>query len=280
MRDLAEEQPASTLSPTAGALPEGRLLSNDEPLTDDDVESLVRVLLTEQEPGYIDEISRLLLAGRDPRSIIDALQIAASRLLLRAATPRSFSMPQHVAEYMNSLRWFFDSFEHRNRLKLLYVGGSFINRVAMQQIALSEDEPADTRAPRGAGSLSSARLLRNIAESIAELDPPQSVAWTRAYLEGGYDREPLVETLAVAAAKLGNDPHNQELGLVLLEDYLKNTTSRREELLLGSAQHTAGHMKYGDPTESYRRFADAFDIETNGIETQGEAEPEEQLLDD
>ena len=280
MRDLAEEQPASTLSPTAVQHPEARLLSNELPLSDDEVETLVRILLTEHEPGYIDEISRLLLAGRSGRSIVDALQIAGARLLLRTSMPRGFAIPQHVVEYMNTLAWFFDTFDHKHRLKLLYVAGSFINSLAMSRIAIPEAEaPPDTSPPRGAHALSSNELLRNIDESIAALDPAQSVAWTRGYLEGGYDRGPLIETLAVSAVKLGNDPHNQELGLAPLEDYLKNKTAAREELILAAVQHTAGHMKYGDPTEAYSRFAGAFDITTNGVETQGSAEPEEQLLD-
>ena len=34
----------------------------------------------------------------------------------------------------------------------------------------------------------------------------------------------------------------------------------RDRLLLASAKHTAGHKKYGDPLESYRRFAEALDL--------------------
>ena len=48
----------------------------------------------------------------------------------------------------------------------------------------------------------------------------ESVDLTAAYLKGGHDRAPLVQVLATAACKIGNDPHNQELGLCTLEDYL------------------------------------------------------------
>jgi hypothetical protein len=88
----------------------------------------------------------------------------------------------------------------------------------------------------------------------------ESIAWTRAYLEGGFDRQPLVQTLALGALKHGNDTHNQELGLCLLEDYRHSTASDRDLLLLASAQHTAGHMKYGDSTEAYRRCVEALGI--------------------
>jgi hypothetical protein len=92
------------------------------------------------------------------------------------------------------------------------------------------------------------------------LKPVESVAWTRAYLEGGggsYDRQPLIHTLALGAVKQGNDPHNQEIGLCLLEDYLHSTAAERELLLLACAQHTAGHVKYGDSLKPYRRFVEA-----------------------
>ena len=86
------------------------------------------------------------------------------------------------------------------------------------------------------------------------------MALTATYLGSGADRAPLVQTLATAATKVGNDPHNQELGLCLLEDYLHTKAHDRERLLLACAQHTAGHRKYGDPLECYRRFAEAFDL--------------------
>jgi len=69
-----------------------------------------------------------------------------------------------------------------------------------------------------------------------------------------------VQTLATAASIIGNDPHNQELGLCTLEDYVKTQAHDRDRLLLASAQHTAGHRKYGDPLEAYRRFAEAMGL--------------------
>ena len=66
--------------------------------------------------------------------------------------------------------------------------------------------------------------------------------------------------LALGALKQGNDPHNQEIALCMLEDYLHSTAADRDTLLLACAQHTPGHMKYGDPQESYRRFTEAFGI--------------------
>src|SRR5205823_14785774 len=111
-------------------------------------------------------------------------------------------------------------------------------------------------APNRANGLSQAQLLARIEQAVLELKDDESVALTTAYLDSGFAREPLATILATAASKLGNDPHNQELGLCLVEDYLHSTASGRERLLLAAAKHTAGHGKYGDPLEAYRRFAE------------------------
>jgi len=115
----------------------------------------------------------------------------------------------------------------------------------------------DTRPPRGASSLSQGELLGRLDDAQMALKPDESRAWVRAYLDAGYDRAPLVQTLALAAVKEGNDPHNQEIGLCLLENYGHSTAHDRETLLLACAHHTAGHQKFGDPLEAYKRFTEA-----------------------
>ena len=280
LTELAEEMPESTLSPTGGALHEERLLANKTPLTDPEVDGLIEALILQPEPAYIHSLVSLLLAGKDPMQIIETMQVASARLVLQVNGPRNYSMPQHTFEYMNTLHWFFRTFNHKHRLKLLFVAGSFINQSAMWLRNTPGNGVQDTTPPSDAHSLSASQLLRNVDGAIAELDPPQGVAWTRAYLEAGHDRSALVQTLAVAAAKMGNDPHNQELGLAFVDDYQLSGSKYREELLLAGVQHTAGHMKYGDVSESYQRFASAFGISTNGEDMQGIAEPEDVLLDD
>jgi hypothetical protein len=84
--------------------------------------------------------------------------------------------------------------------------------------------------------------------------------WVAAYLRDGADRGPLLQTLAVGAAKAGNDPHNQELGICLLDDYGHSTAAERDRLLYASAKHTAGHRKYGSHLDAWRRYADAFGL--------------------
>lgn len=89
-----------------------------------------------------------------------------------------------------------------------------------------------------------------------------STAWTRAYLDSGADRGRLVERLALAACRTGNDPHNQEIAQCMLEDCVRGRTEDADRVLLACAHHTAGHRKYGDYLEAGRRFGAAFGLPT------------------
>jgi hypothetical protein len=255
-----ESRPKSSMEPSPRALVEERLLRNATPLTPAEAQRLIHAIMAEPEPAYIDEITALLLAGKDPRQILDTIQIAAARVILTANSPTNFSMPHHGYEYTNTLRWFCDTFDHPHRLKLLYVAGSFIHQASHWVQNTPGNGEAETRAPQRAGSLSGAELLRRLDEAQVALKPEESRAWVRAYLDAGHDRAALVTTLALAAVKEGNDPHNQEIGLCLLEDYGHSTAHDRDTLLLACAHHTAGHQKFGDPLEPYRRFREAIGV--------------------
>ena len=97
--------------------------------------------------------------------------------------------------------------------------------------------------------------------AVCALNGPESLAWTQAYLDNVGDRGPLVERIASAATKLGNDPHNQEIAQCMLMDFGTNRHPERDKLLLAAAYHTAMHRKYGDPLEPARRFGEAMGVE-------------------
>jgi hypothetical protein len=274
-----DERQKSSVWPTPELPPERRLLANEMPLTPAESDMLLYALTKAPEPAYIEAISALLLAGKDPRAIVDVMQVAASKLVLETADPRNFSMPQHCYEYTNTLGWFYDRFDHPHRLKLLYVGGSFLAQCANWLRNTPGNTESNTTPPKDSETLSRNQLLQNLDDAMVRRSPIEAVAWVRAYMAGGYNTKPLVRTLALGAAKQGNDTHNQELGLCFLEDYLKSGSHHAEMLLRGCAQHTAGHMKYGDSLEPYRRFSEAFGIHANQS-TQGDADPSEAVLDD
>lgn len=242
---------------------EGRdreLLAQREPLTAAEEAMLVETITRQREPSVIDAVVALLRAGRSPRRILDAIQIASAQVILETGHPTNFSMSQHGYEYCNTVGWFFDTFEHPHRLKLLFVAAAFITRAAEHQAITPNNGRRAITMPAGADTRSAPQLLERLETALLALRPDESVDLTAAYLRAGHDRAPLVQTLATAAAKVGNDPHNQELGLCLLEDYGHTQAHDRDRLLLASAQHTAGHRKYGDHLEAYRRFAEAFDL--------------------
>ena len=240
---------------------------------------LLTALIRSPEPAYIDAISALLLNGRNARQIVDVIQVAAAQLLLETGDPMNFSMSQHCYEYANTLGWFYDRFDHQHRLKLLYVAGSFLCQTSRWLRDTPGNAEMNSTPSRDAASLSQRELVDRLDDAMVRRVPAEAVSWVRAYLAAGHERKPLVRTLALGAAKQGNDTHNQELGLCLVEDYEKNTSRERDLLLLACAHHTAGHIKYGDSLEPYRRFVDAFGMDSTQ-ETQGDRDPSEALLDD
>jgi hypothetical protein len=233
-------------------------LANDGELTPVESMALLEALASGEEPGYIHLIVALMKAGKGLRQILDTIQLASAQLILETGDPNNYSMPQHSYEYCNTLRWFLDTFEHPHRLKLVFVAAAFVNRAAHHQAHTPDNGPFKIAPPRAAEGLSARQLAERLDEALMGLRAEDAVNWTAAYLAAGFDRAPLIETLATAAAKTGNDPHNQELGVCLLEDYAHSTARGRDRLLLACAKHTAGHRKYGDPFESYRRFSEAF----------------------
>ena len=148
----------------------------------------------------------LLLAGRDPKAIVDVIQTAAAQVILQVQHNSDFSMPHHGYEYTNTLRWFYDEFDHPHRIKLLYVAGSFINQCALWVKHTPGNGDAETGVPSASGRLSAEELLQRVDDAIIGQNGSEGAAWVRAYLAGGYDRKPLVRTLALAAVKEGNDP--------------------------------------------------------------------------
>jgi hypothetical protein len=240
---------------------EGRdaeLLKQDSPLTPAEEALLVDAITRQREVAAIEAVVALLRGGRSPRRILDAIQVAAAQVILETGGANNYSMSQHGFEYCNTLGWFFDTFEHPHRLKLLFVAASFINHGAEHQRDTPDNGPRTITVPPGVAGLGPRQLLDRLEKTLVALRPDEGVDLTAAYLKAGFDRAPLVQTLATAACKTGNDPHNQELGLCTLESYLSSQAHDRERLLLASAKHTAGHRKYGDALECYRRFAEAF----------------------
>src|SRR6267378_7365541 len=237
------------------------LLAQTTPLTPAEEAMLVEVITRQREFSVVDALVTLLKGGRSARRILDAIQVAAAQVILETGEPNNYSMAQHGYEYCNTVGWFYDTFEHPHRLKLLFLAALFINRGSEHQANTPGNGRRTIAPPVGSEAWSSRQILDKLERALLALRADESVDLTAAYLKGGHDRAPLVQVLATAACKIGNDPHNQELGLCTLEDYLHTRAHDRDRLLLASAQHTAGHRKYGDPLEAYQRFAEAMGLD-------------------
>jgi hypothetical protein len=236
------------------------MLRQTAPLSAEEEAGLIDALLYRHEPANIDAITALLRAGKDPRRIIDAIQLAAAQTTIDTHGVNNFSMPMHCYEYANALGWFFDTFDHPRRLRLLYTGAAFVNMTAWHQTNTGEMVAHPIQPPSGADKLTAGQLLQRIDAAVCSLNSAESLAWVRAYLDNVADRAPLVRVLALASCKLGNDPHNQEIPQNMLEDFLKSHSPNRDRLLLACAQHCAGHRKYGDPLEAARRYGEALGV--------------------
>ena len=151
-------------------------------------------------------------------------------------------------------------FAHKQQVKLLYLAASYVNRAAWHQKGIGDAEPVTVRAASGADKLLPEQILDRMDAAVLALNGPDSVAWTQAYLESGADKKPLTQRLALLACRMGNDPHNQEIGQVLIEDWAKNQNPDRDRLLLACAHHTAAHRKYGNPLDCANRFGAAFGV--------------------
>ncbi len=247
--------------PYGGTAEEERALyANTDAPSAEEAERLITAILREPEPGYLEVLADLLKAGKSLVHLIDTIQVGAARLVLETGAPMNFSMAQHCYEYCNTLRWFYDTFEHPQRVKLLFLAASFLNRAAHHQAHIPGNGPVEIQAPAEAAGMDAEAILDRIEDAVLGLDPEGSRNWTQAYLDSGADRDALVARLALAGSKIGNDPHNQELAQITLEDYLRSTSPSRDIFLLANAHHGAGHRKYGNHLSCWERFAEAFGL--------------------
>lgn len=233
------------------------MLRNTAPVSHFDAEALNHAVTRGSELAVMEVLTRLLLDGRDPRRILDVLQIAAGQIVLETRDANFFNMPHHCYEYHNTLAWFWDNFDHPRRLRLLYVAALFAQSVATCQAGLGDQHPIVLNVPAGASAMPADKVLAQVEAAILALDGQGSIAWTQAYCDNFADRAALVQRIALAACQMGNDPHNQEIAQCMLMDWGTNRQPDRDKLLLAAAYHTAMHRKYGDPQEPSRRFGQA-----------------------
>jgi hypothetical protein len=97
-------------------------------------------------------------------------------------------------------------------------------------------------------------LLRDLDAAIMALDFPRATALANAYLQSGGDGRAYQATVALAACRFQDDPHNQKITISTFEEYGHNSTHLRDRLLLATARLLAGWVKMPGERDCFARF--------------------------
>jgi hypothetical protein len=227
--------------------------TNQTPLAAGEVEKIVRQLMEADGNTVWDQLTAHLKNGKSIKSLGDAIQIGAAELILRTTVPRQFTNGQHPFDYCNVANNWFRMSDNPYQPRVLYLMASFVNDVAHEnklQNSVIEQEAAgiDT------GGRSPSALLRDLDEAIMALDFARATALANAYLKSGADRTAYQSTVAMAACRFQDDPHNQKITISTFEEYAQNSTHLRDRLLLATARLLAGWVKMPGERDCYARF--------------------------
>ena len=241
---------------TAAELPDaGKDLArtNATPLTADEVDEMVRLLLEADQPTVWNLVTAHLQNGRSIRSLGDAIQIGAAELILRTTVARQFTDGQHPFDYCNTANNWLRRTRNPYGARVLYLMTNFVNDSARSNKlfrSLLDEECAGF----DAGGRAPAALLEDLDAAILAFDVPRTTAIARAYLASGADRAAFMTAVAVTACKFQDDPHNQKITHSAFEEYAHNSTHLRDRLLLAAPRLLAGWTKMPGERECYARF--------------------------
>ena len=228
-------------------------LTNQTPLTPAEVEEMVDLLMTADAATVWARITTHLRDGTSIRSLGDTIQIAAAELILRTTVGRQFTDGQHPFDYCNTANDWLRTTRSPYQARVLYLMAHFVNdsaRANKLATPLLEQECAGfDRAGR-----SPQALLDELDEAILAFDVPRTTALAHAYLGSGADRDAYRATVALAACKFQDDPHNQKITHSAFEEHAHNSTHLRDRLLLAAPRLLAGWPKMPGERDCYARF--------------------------
>ena len=227
--------------------------TNRTPLTPAEVEEMVRLLMEADAPTIWNLVTTHLKNGVSLRSLGDAIQLGAAELILRTTVPRQFTDGQHPFDYCNTANYWMRTSDNPYQPRVLYVMANFVNDVARSNKLVRSVIEQECAGFDGAGRTPEA-LLAELDEAILAFDVPRTTALAHAYLKSGADRTAYQTTIATAACKFQDDPHNQKITHSSFEEYAESSTHLRDRLLLVAARLLAGWPKMPGERECYARF--------------------------
>ena len=227
--------------------------TNTTPLSPNEVEELVRLLMEADTATVWDTLTNHLRNGKSLRSLADTIQIGAAELILRTTVPRKFTDAQHPFDYCNTANYWFRTSDNPYQPRILYLMANFVNDAArsgkLYQSVIEQEFAAFDAADRTPET-----LLRLQDESILAFDIGHSTAVANAYLQSGGDLDDYMSAVAITACKFQDDPHNQKISHSTFEEYHHNSTHLRHRLLLATVRLLAGWPKMPGERDCYARF--------------------------
>jgi hypothetical protein len=227
--------------------------TNETPLTPAEVEEMVQLLMEADGPTVWNLVTTHLRNGKSIRSLGDTIQIGAAELILRTTVPRQFTEGQHPFDYCNTANDWMRRSESPYQPRLLYLMAHFVNDSARSNKLSRSVIEGECAGFDGAARMPSS-LLEELDQAILAFDVPRTTALAHAYLKSGADRHAYMTTVAIAACKFQDDPHNQKITHSTFEEYGHNSTHLRDRLLLATARLLAGWPKMPGERECYARF--------------------------
>jgi hypothetical protein len=227
--------------------------TNRTPLTPEEVEEMVRQLMEADGDTVWDLLTTHLKNGRSICSLGDAIQIGAAELILRTAVPRQFTNGQHPFDYCNVANNWLRTSHSPYRPRILYLMASFVNDAAHENKAAASVNEGESGGFEVGGRTAGA-LLQKLDDAIMALDFPRATVLADAYLHSGADRKAYQATVALAACRFQDDPHNQKIAISCFEEYAYNSTHLRDRILLAAARLLAGWVKMPGERDCYARF--------------------------
>jgi hypothetical protein len=227
--------------------------TNQTPLAPGEVEDMVRQLMEADADTVWDLLTAHLKNGKSIKSLGDTIQISAAELILRTTVPRQFTNGQHPFDYCNVANNWLRTSGNPYQARVLYLMASFVNDSAHENKAFSpviEKEAAGFDFAHLAPDV----LLHHLDEAIMALDFPRATALADTYLHSDTDCKAYQATVALAACRFQDDPHNQKITISTFEEYGHNSTHLRDRLLVATARLLAGWTKMPGERDCYARF--------------------------
>ena len=224
--------------------------TNAKPLSPTEIEALLDLLLTADRETVWNQITAHLKNGIAIAALGDVIQIGGAELILRTNVPRQFTTGQHPFDYCNVGNNWLRRTSSPYQARILYLMANFINDVAHENKLY-----APLAAPEyDAGGKTPQALLGALDEAIMALDFPLTTAIAGAFLRSGADPKAYMATVALAACRFQDDPHNQKICVSAFEEYAHTSTHLRDRLLVAAARNVAGWVKMPGERDCYARF--------------------------